>query len=83
MLSCPSLEHEARLDVFEFEHLPAGEYCAVSYVWRGVPVPGYSDVGTFTVRGAEDGDPISIDVLRDIGGPETIIRVTLRNALKK
>ncbi|KAI3618140.1 hypothetical protein WG66_005530 [Moniliophthora roreri] len=66
MLSCPSLEHEDRLDVFEFERLPAGEYCAVSYVWRGVPVPDYTDSGTFTVRGAEDGDPININVLRDI-----------------
>ncbi|KAL0062970.1 hypothetical protein AAF712_010101 [Marasmius tenuissimus] len=66
MLSCRSLEHEDHLDIFEFEQLPAGEYCAVSYVWRGVPVPDYNDSGTFTVRGAEDGDPISIDVLRDI-----------------
>ncbi|KAG7085925.1 hypothetical protein E1B28_003456 [Marasmius oreades] len=66
MLSCLSLEHENRLDVFEFDQLPSGEYCAVSYVWRGVPVPDYVDSGTFTVRGAEDGDPTSLDVLRDI-----------------
>lgn len=66
MVSCLSLEHEDRLDVFEFEQLPAGNYCAVSYVWRGVPNPDYTDVGTFTVQGAEDGDPISIDVLRDV-----------------
>ncbi|KAF9262313.1 hypothetical protein L218DRAFT_960446 [Marasmius fiardii PR-910] len=66
MLSSLSLEHENRLDIFEFEQLPAGDYCAVSYVWRGVPVLDYSDVGTFTVHGAENGDPISIDVLRDV-----------------
>ncbi|THV00739.1 hypothetical protein K435DRAFT_854512 [Dendrothele bispora CBS 962.96] len=66
MLSCLSLEHKGCLDIYEFEQLPAGEYCALSYVWRGVPVPNYTDEGTFTVRGAEDGDPISIDVLRDI-----------------
>jgi hypothetical protein len=44
--------------------LPAFPYSAVSYVWRGNPAdPAVLADGTFHVKGAEDGDPISIDVL--------------------
>ncbi|EEB90493.1 hypothetical protein MPER_11293 [Moniliophthora perniciosa FA553] len=49
--------------------------CAASYVWRGITVNGdpslpsiqrAKEKGDFTVKGGEDGDPISISVLDDI-----------------
>lgn len=54
------------------EHLQCS-YCAISYVWKGVkddePTKHeyslYYD-SNFSVKGAEDADPISIQVLRDV-----------------
>ena len=58
--------------------VPHGEhsqssYCAVSYVWKGIndddtlrrKYSSYYD-SCFSVKGAEDADPISIQILRDI-----------------
>ncbi|KDQ13041.1 hypothetical protein BOTBODRAFT_146369 [Botryobasidium botryosum FD-172 SS1] len=70
-----TLRSYQRLDIYELEELGDTNYAAISYVWRGVPrdrVPPQSishkqdELGMFVVRGAEDADPISIDVLLDI-----------------
>ncbi|KAG7088529.1 hypothetical protein E1B28_012512 [Marasmius oreades] len=69
LVDCYSLIHEDELCIYEFEQLPTVPYAAVSYVWRGNP-PGSDwkdQLGTFSVKGAEDGDPISLDVLKYVG----------------
>ncbi|KDQ10362.1 hypothetical protein BOTBODRAFT_91300, partial [Botryobasidium botryosum FD-172 SS1] len=66
-LSCRSICDEW-FEVYETDELPEGRYCAVSYVWKGVR--DLAQEGTlsqyFTVKGAEDGDPIGLHVLRDL-----------------
>ncbi|KAI0760428.1 hypothetical protein C8Q74DRAFT_1208077 [Fomes fomentarius] len=50
------------LVIYEFSEFPntsGAYYSAISYVWHGNPL----ELGTFSVKGAEDGDPISLDVL--------------------
>jgi hypothetical protein len=48
-------------------------YSAISYVWRGLSIDNdllasrrVAPKGNFTIKGGEDGDPISISVLEDI-----------------
>ncbi|KAL7904554.1 hypothetical protein GGI35DRAFT_489667 [Trichoderma velutinum] len=64
--------HDHRLDIYEYpSSLSCDQYIAISYVWKGNPLvtvsssPSYwvEELGTFTVKGAETGDPISLDVL--------------------
>ncbi|KAI1808581.1 hypothetical protein F4811DRAFT_176510 [Daldinia bambusicola] len=64
--------NDRRLDIYEYpSSLTSDRYVAVSYVWRGNPLvtdpssPSYwvEELGTFNVKGAETGDPISLDVL--------------------
>ncbi|KAJ7231887.1 hypothetical protein B0H12DRAFT_1077016 [Mycena haematopus] len=63
---------EHRLVIYESEDLPDLSYTTISYTWRGNDTnaddpssPSYwKDVlGVFQVKGGEDGDPISLDVL--------------------
>ncbi|KAI0330019.1 hypothetical protein GY45DRAFT_1337102 [Cubamyces sp. BRFM 1775] len=59
------LEHDA-LVVHEFFNFPIPEhpYAAISYVWRGNAVDESTVGPRFSVAGAEDGDPVSIHVLK-------------------
>ncbi|KAF9262032.1 hypothetical protein L218DRAFT_829689, partial [Marasmius fiardii PR-910] len=78
LISLTALRYQNTLEIYEFEELPMYKqsHCfAVSYVWRGVslnPDPNHPasrrarQRGTFTVKGGEDGDPISLSVLDDI-----------------
>lgn len=67
-IDCQSFINDKILRIVEISELRAVPYSVISYVWRGNPLPVGDkhevDNGFFTVRGAEDGDPISIDVLR-------------------
>lgn len=63
-VECAPLIDEGILCIWEFLHIPSEPYSAVSYVWRGNDVPDGFDVPAFTVRGAEDADPISTELLQ-------------------
>ncbi|KAF5361592.1 hypothetical protein D9757_011551 [Collybiopsis confluens] len=68
LLDCTSLIENNTLCLHEFEHFPDVPYCAISYVWRGnLPNAVFSSPqANFIVRGAEDGDPFSLDALRHV-----------------
>ncbi|KAF9260374.1 hypothetical protein L218DRAFT_872543, partial [Marasmius fiardii PR-910] len=68
LVDCYRLIHENKLCIYEFEHFPTVPYAAISYVWRGNPVSSEwkEELGTFSVKGAEDGDPISLDILKSV-----------------
>ncbi|ESK90424.1 het-domain-containing protein [Moniliophthora roreri MCA 2997] len=67
LIDCIQYTHHETLVIYEFDDLPPEQYSAISYIWRGKPAdPGshpQESRGTFSVRGAEDGDPMSMDVL--------------------
>jgi len=70
LIRCSLLVDNGNLVLEEFTDFPSVTYSAISYVWKGnTPDPATQHrgevLGHFTVKGAEDGDPISIDVLRD------------------
>lgn len=66
-VDCQAFIEQQMLRIVEFEWMPVISYSAISYVWKGNPPrpgnPSSQGRGSFSVRGAEDGDPISIDVL--------------------
>ncbi|KAK7684435.1 hypothetical protein QCA50_012382 [Cerrena zonata] len=68
LVDCRHLIHENKLCIYEFKQFPTVPYAALSYVWRGNPLaPDWTEeTGTFSVKGAEDGDPISLDILRSV-----------------
>jgi len=70
LISCIDLIESGDLTIYECAQLSDVAYSAISYVWRGNPVDPafsfYDEYGTFNVKGAEDGDPISVDVLMHI-----------------
>ena len=70
LLDCGQLVNHHSLRVFEFTDISTIKYGTISYVWRGVPLDPSDDsldsLGTFSVQGAEDGDPISIAVLLEV-----------------
>ncbi|KAI0322933.1 hypothetical protein OF83DRAFT_1091400 [Amylostereum chailletii] len=47
-----------------FASFPTIPYSTLSYVWRGSPPDPTHPESTFSVKGADDADPISISVLR-------------------
>lgn len=50
---------------FEFKRHRGPAYTAISYIWKGKPVHDPAPNPTsIVVKGAEDGDPASLDVLR-------------------
>lgn len=50
---------------FEFSRRKGPAYTAISYIWKGRPVHGSTQNPTsIVVKGAEDGDPVSLDVLQ-------------------
>ncbi|KAK7047283.1 hypothetical protein VNI00_006514 [Paramarasmius palmivorus] len=66
LIDCAQLVHEEILQVIEYPDPQDIAYAAISYIWRGVigpPALSFATNGTFAVKGAEDGDPVSIDVL--------------------
>lgn len=74
LLDMRSFIESRRLDIYEYpSSLTCDFYTAVSYVWKGNKMindhdpssPCYwtEELGTFNVKGAENGDPISLDVL--------------------
>ncbi|KAG1742324.1 uncharacterized protein EDB91DRAFT_1201330 [Suillus paluster] len=67
LLDCGQfLDHDV-LAIHEYPDIPSFPYTAISYIWKGLGVgPSHTDdkYGTFAIKGAEDGDPISIDVLK-------------------
>ncbi|KAF7983167.1 hypothetical protein HWV62_23398 [Athelia sp. TMB] len=70
LLDCDQFFNHHYLRVFEFTNISTITYGTISYVWRGVPLDPNDDsmgsLGTFSVHGAEDGDPISIAVLLEV-----------------
>ncbi|CAL1703432.1 unnamed protein product [Somion occarium] len=64
LIHCDQYIENEMLTICEFDELPAKQYCAISYIWRGKPIDGTEGSrGAFNVKGAEDGDPMSLDVL--------------------
>ncbi|KIJ61514.1 hypothetical protein HYDPIDRAFT_115658 [Hydnomerulius pinastri MD-312] len=67
---CQFLDNDV-LAIHEFPDFPSLEYAAISYVWKGLSVNNSTAAvqgryGTFTIKGAEAGDPISINVLKHV-----------------
>jgi hypothetical protein len=62
--------NDQRLRLVGVTDLRLTAFSAISYVWKGNPLPNpdsysaHAASGCFAVKGAEDGDKISIDVLR-------------------
>lgn len=65
LIDCVQYTHHDKLIIHEFDELPKESFSAISYIWRGKPLDQHvlERRGTFSVKGAEDGDPISMDVL--------------------
>ncbi|KAK0459428.1 hypothetical protein IW261DRAFT_1351758, partial [Armillaria novae-zelandiae] len=62
LIDCAQYIHDRTLSIHEFPGFEC-TYAAISYIWRGNSVDE-SAVGVwFFVAGAEDGDPIGVDVL--------------------
>ncbi|KAJ6473294.1 hypothetical protein C8R45DRAFT_411037 [Mycena sanguinolenta] len=69
---CKAFVEENKLMIYESENLSDAPYTTISYTWRGndtnlddpsSPLHWKDVLGTFQVKGGEDGDPISLDVL--------------------
>lgn len=68
LIDCNEFIKHKRLCIYEYIDFPPHAYTAISYVWRGLqpnPASLRDERGSFNVVGAEDGDPISIDLLID------------------
>ncbi|ESK95466.1 het domain protein [Moniliophthora roreri MCA 2997] len=67
LIDCSHFAQRQSLCIYEFTgSITAITYAAISYVWRGNPLDTDttdSDLGAFSVKGAEDGDPVGINVL--------------------
>ncbi|KAJ7195817.1 hypothetical protein GGX14DRAFT_376685 [Mycena pura] len=68
VIDCVRYTRDQVLCIEEYEHVSGLglQYSAISYVWKGnlakeSVLP--DNLGEFSVKGAEDGDPISLDVL--------------------
>ncbi|KAJ7888044.1 hypothetical protein B0H14DRAFT_2497940 [Mycena olivaceomarginata] len=65
LIGCTELVSDNKLSIYEFQSFPPVPYSAVSYVWRGNGIDANFRGNTFSVRGAEDGDPVGVEVLHD------------------
>ncbi|KAJ7508992.1 hypothetical protein B0H11DRAFT_1847454 [Mycena galericulata] len=65
LIGCTELVSDNKLSVYEFQSFPQVPYSALSYVWRGNSIDENFRGNAFSVRGAEDGDPVGVDVLHD------------------
>ncbi|KAF2203646.1 hypothetical protein GQ43DRAFT_447268 [Delitschia confertaspora ATCC 74209] len=64
-IHCRPLVAKSALRVFEFESLPMGRYAPISYVWRGLGAdPNHNPKEFFSVTGATNADPLSLNILR-------------------
>ncbi|KDQ14119.1 hypothetical protein BOTBODRAFT_110418, partial [Botryobasidium botryosum FD-172 SS1] len=66
LIDCIQFTEHQTLRILEFHGISRPAYAAISYTWRGIIGPPPAPMaarGTFAVTGAEDGDPISIDLL--------------------
>ncbi|THU77502.1 hypothetical protein K435DRAFT_702215, partial [Dendrothele bispora CBS 962.96] len=74
LLDCEALAQNREVRLYEFSSFFDVPYTTVSYTWRGNETTHWHDdpsdptywkdvYGTFQVKGAEGGDPISLDVL--------------------
>ncbi|KAL7958583.1 hypothetical protein V8C34DRAFT_282685 [Trichoderma compactum] len=67
LIDCSKVIHDRSLRIVEFTDFPQVSYAALSYVWRGnFPIEGPKlETLEFSVLGAEDADPLGLDVLFD------------------
>lgn len=65
LIDCAQYIRDRTLSIHEFPDFPVTEctYAAISYIWRGNSVDKSTVGPRFSVAGAEDGDPIGVDVL--------------------
>ena len=65
LIDCDQFVQNGVLCIDEFADFPSIQYAAMSYVWKGNPVdpPEAQSHHRFSVAGALDGDPISVNVL--------------------
>ncbi|TFK92169.1 hypothetical protein K466DRAFT_257179 [Polyporus arcularius HHB13444] len=64
LIDCEAFTERGILRLLEFTDFPMVPYSAISYPWRGVPADTASVGPRFSVAGAEDADPVGIDVLQ-------------------
>ncbi|EKM55705.1 uncharacterized protein PHACADRAFT_256518 [Phanerochaete carnosa HHB-10118-sp] len=65
LIDCADYVRADKLTIYEYTSFPTDTYATVSYVWRG-NAPDQDFAGpVFSVTGAEDGDPIGFEVLRE------------------
>lgn len=79
-VDCSQLIHHHELHIVEYSDLADLPFAAVSYIWRGVIGPSTASIsehGSFSVAGATDGDPISINILRHIARACLFDRISL------
>ncbi|KAK0431005.1 hypothetical protein EV421DRAFT_1743515 [Armillaria borealis] len=65
LVDCTEVASNRVLRIEEFTEFPRVIYAAISYVWRGNSLANSDTSQEFSVRGAEDADPIGLDVLHD------------------
>lgn len=65
LVECAPLAERGLLRIWEFTYFPFVSYSAISYVWRGNSIANGFSAPVFSVRGAEDADPIGTEVLHD------------------
>ncbi|KAG8729534.1 hypothetical protein FRC11_008518 [Ceratobasidium sp. 423] len=65
LIDCAEMVNRKLLKVYEFVDFPMVKYCAASYIWRGNPAGNTPMDSFFSVRGAENADPIGMQVLYD------------------
>jgi hypothetical protein len=65
LIDCAAFVDHGKLIVREYVDFPQVPYAAVSYVWRGNEVDPELTGPSFSVKGAEDADPIGLEVLRE------------------
>ncbi|KAJ6496350.1 hypothetical protein C8R45DRAFT_1061848 [Mycena sanguinolenta] len=61
LIGCTELVSDNKLSIYEFQDFPSVPYSAISYVWRGNSVDANHPGNAFSVRGAEDGDPVGVE----------------------
>lgn len=63
LVDCAQFRDKEIIRILEFSEFPPIAYTAISYVWRGNKLKDQSS-RVFTVKGAEDADPIGVDALK-------------------
>ncbi|KAI3602880.1 het-domain-containing protein [Moniliophthora roreri] len=63
LIDCQKFARDQILSIEEFDSLFSQPFAAISYIWRGNPPNASSKPSSFSVKGAEYGDPITLEVL--------------------